>query len=343
MGWRLRVAEGLGDLRLQPYVAGGAAGLSVVAPERTGLNVDGETRVGRFLHVDGAQVKYQADAGAGLAQTARLDEVGVTGRVQSQGGGLGAGVRLLDSSDGVNRSSGGIVTVEFRRERWEARAMWMGNRSTTGGTVGSMWAEGGVRIGNHVKATGGLDLDGHNGSGTAGLEVRLGVGTASVSQQMVYVPFGPSAGFSRVTQVSVQLHPFGRGEVQFAGLAGKGVPALYNVVGSTFVETNGTVGERGQSQLRMARYVVRGRVVDVEGAPVASAAVRVGRETVWTDSAGEFLVRMGRAERVRVEVSVGDFMGLKRYLAGGDAVEILGALEKDSVGVVLRVKAWEPE
>ena len=115
------------------------------------------------------------------------------------------------------------MTVEFRRERWEARAMWMGNRSTTGGTVGSMWAEGGVRIGNHVKATGGLDLDGHNGSGTAGLEVRLGVGTASVSQQMVYVPFGPSAGFSRGDageRAAASLRP-GRGAVRRARRQGR--------------------------------------------------------------------------------------------------------------------------
>jgi hypothetical protein len=44
----------------------------------------------------------------------------------------------------------------------------------------------------------------------------------------------------------------------------------------------------------MAKYLVQGTVRDDQGLPVEGAALRIGRDLAYTDSAGHFLVRFSR-------------------------------------------------
>ena len=58
----------------------------------------------------------------------------------------------------------------------------------------------------------------------------------------------------------------------------------------------------------MARYVVRGTVRDEEGQGVEGAAVDIGGEVVFTNSTGEFFLRVGRPTRSAVKVLIGEFL-----------------------------------
>ena len=56
----------------------------------------------------------------------------------------------------------------------------------------------------------------------------------------------------------------------------------------------------------MGRYVVRGVVRDERGQPVEGAALEVGGEVVFTNSAGEFFVRTRQPRRYDVAVRLED-------------------------------------
>jgi len=58
----------------------------------------------------------------------------------------------------------------------------------------------------------------------------------------------------------------------------------------------------------MGRYIVRGVVRDEGGAPVEGAAIALGGEMAFTNSRGEFFVRVRRPQRVEVSVSLDDFL-----------------------------------
>ena len=58
----------------------------------------------------------------------------------------------------------------------------------------------------------------------------------------------------------------------------------------------------------MGRYVVRGVVRDEEGQPVEGAAVELGGEVVFTNSRGEFFVRVRRPQRYALSVPLEEFL-----------------------------------
>jgi hypothetical protein len=58
----------------------------------------------------------------------------------------------------------------------------------------------------------------------------------------------------------------------------------------------------------MGRYVVRGVVRDDAGQPVEGAALAIGAEMVFTNSHGEFFLRVGEPRSYRMEVRLGEFL-----------------------------------
>lgn len=76
----------------------------------------------------------------------------------------------------------------------------------------------------------------------------------------------------------------------------------------------GTSGENGRGGYRrLPDYVVRGIVVDDHARPIRGAALRVGGEIVFTDSQGDFLVRVTKPKEYALEVLLDQFMFPGRY------------------------------
>jgi protocatechuate 3,4-dioxygenase beta subunit len=66
-------------------------------------------------------------------------------------------------------------------------------------------------------------------------------------------------------------------------------------------------------EIRFARYLVEGTVVDESGTPVDGAAVDIGGSAVVTDSRGRFFVRMSSRREIPVRVLLQDFLATGQY------------------------------
>ena len=338
--WNARVSETLGQIELRPETAAPHALDEAHIPERAGLNFAVEKRFTGWLQGDAERVQYGKDVAGGLPDGAVLHEAGATAR---QGDWTG-GVRGLASHDGVNQTRGVATLAAWMHGAWKVDGSLLESWRTDDGWHGSVLVEGTRDVAGRVRVTAGADFAGSSPSVVAGAEVHGRWGSVGVSERMVYVPFGTQSGFTKVTAISVHLHPKGV-ETTLETLAGKGVPWVYTAAGDKFVEMG--AGAQGlpagltQDAVAMPKYVVRGRVVDDAGAPVAAAAVRVNdATTVWTDSNGQWEARERRPGAVRLQVATAEFVTARRYEAVDGAGEVAWADRDAAVTpVVLRVKA----
>jgi hypothetical protein len=72
---------------------------------------------------------------------------------------------------------------------------------------------------------------------------------------------------------------------------------------------------RGDAEraLKHLNYVIRGRVVDDKGQPIEGAAIRIGEELIFTNTAGEFFMRYKKAETLYLQVVFGEFLNVAAF------------------------------
>lgn len=137
--------------------------------------------------------------------------------------------------------------------------------------------------------------------------------TVGVDYQTVYVPFLVKP-FKQGIGVTLQLRPFGGIEFDGQSFLGPDGKTKYTVSGSSMlVGASRFFGVNGSSGYRLPKYVIRGRVVDEHGNPIAGAAVRVDGQVLLSNAAGEFLVRKKRPGSYPIEVSFSDFVNPLPY------------------------------
>jgi len=135
------------------------------------------------------------------------------------------------------------------------------------------------------------------------------VGEIGVDYQIVHQPFAPFDPFRSAISLTARLQ-LGRyttslgtyvqpdGRVDYAANAG-----TFLYLGEFGVQPQRIGGGAG-----IARYLIRGRVIDETGTPVEGAAIDLGGETVFTNSRGEFLLRTRRPARYAVAVKLDEFL-----------------------------------
>jgi hypothetical protein len=105
----------------------------------------------------------------------------------------------------------------------------------------------------------------------------------------------------------------------------------------------GTFGGAQPQQIGagMARFVVRGTVRDETGNPVEGAAVRLNEEVVYTNSGGEFFLRVKHPERYAVSVATEEFLLPGNWEVVSAPANIVASAEKQatSIEIVLRRSA----
>lgn len=137
--------------------------------------------------------------------------------------------------------------------------------------------------------------------------------TVGVDYQTVYVPF-LTRPFKQGIAVTLQLRPFGGIELDGQSFLGPDGKTKYSVAGSSMLYgASRFFGVNGSSGLRLPRYVVRGRVVDERGNAIPGAAVRVDGEVLFTNAAGQFLVRKKRSGSYSIQISFADFVNPLPY------------------------------
>ncbi|HYF40187.1 MAG TPA: carboxypeptidase-like regulatory domain-containing protein [Gemmatimonadales bacterium] len=141
-----------------------------------------------------------------------------------------------------------------------------------------------------------------------GASLMTPVGDFAADYQIVHQPLQPQSPFRSTLNLTARLQ-LGSYSTSIGTYIRPDGAVDYSASGSTFLYM-GTFGGAQPQQIggRMARYVVRGRVRDDQGAPIEGAAVELGGEVVYTNSTGDFFLRARHPERYAVKVLLNEFL-----------------------------------
>ncbi|MEO8089471.1 MAG: hypothetical protein ABI703_04150 [Gemmatimonadales bacterium] len=179
----------------------------------------------------------------------------------------------------------------------------------------------------------------HGGRPTVlfGASLVTPIGEFAADYQVVHQPLKPTSPFRSALNLTARLQ-LGKYSTSVGTYLQPDGSVDYSATGSTFLYMGGFGGAQPQQVGgRMARYVIRGAVRDEEGHGVEGAAVEIGGEIVFTNSSGEFFLRVGRPTRWPVKVLTGEFLlpGQWEVVSAPTEVEA-GPETGEGIAIVLR-------
>jgi len=179
----------------------------------------------------------------------------------------------------------------------------------------------------------------HDGKPTVlfGASLMTPIGDFGVDYQVVHQPFKPFNPFRSALNITARLQ-LGKYSTSVGTYVQPDGSVDYSASGSTFLYM-GAFGGMQPQQLggRMARYVIRGIVRDEEGLPVEGAAIALGSEVVFTNSAGQFFHRVGRPGRSPVAVRMDEFLLPGKWeLVSAPEQAVAGSETSSGIEIILR-------
>jgi hypothetical protein len=112
--------------------------------------------------------------------------------------------------------------------------------------------------------------------------------------QNLYLPFRPDHPFEQALALNASVRIIGPMQITAASNVDPTGHVRYTFGMSTYVyRMNGMMSGHSET-FSIAKFLVQGVVKDEQGNPVEGAALHIGKEVVYSDSTGAFLVRMGK-------------------------------------------------
>ena len=112
--------------------------------------------------------------------------------------------------------------------------------------------------------------------------------------QNLYLPFRPDHPFEQALALNASVRVIGPMQITAASNVDPTGHVRYTFGMSTYVyRMNGMMSGHSET-FSIAKFLVQGVVKDEQGNPVEGAALHIGKEVVYSDSTGAFLVRMGK-------------------------------------------------
>jgi hypothetical protein len=143
-----------------------------------------------------------------------------------------------------------------------------------------------------------------------GAVLRTGIGEFGADYQIVHQPFRPFNPFRSTLNLTARLQ-LGNYSTSVGTYVRPDGSIDYSASGGTFLYMGGLGGIQAQqvgTGGSMGRYVVRGVVRDELGTPVEGAALEIGGEIVFTNSTGEFFVRVRQPRQYELAVRPEEFL-----------------------------------
>ena len=181
----------------------------------------------------------------------------------------------------------------------------------------------------------------HNGRPTVlfGGSLMTPIGEFAADYQIVHQPLKPFNPFRSALNLTARLQ-LGSYSTSLGTYVRPDGAVDYSASGSRFLYL-GTFGGAQPQQIggSMARYLVRGTVRDEAGNPVEGAALTLNEQVVYTNSAGEFFLRVKHPQRYSLAVALDEFLLPGRWEVVRAPGEVTAAEEKQarSTEIVLRL------
>ena len=131
--------------------------------------------------------------------------------------------------------------------------------------------------------------------------------SASVDYQTLYMPFLANP---LVTGIAVSAHVKLWGGVQLNGQTFRSPDGKlrYTASVSTLLTPHLRLANNEKQAPKMGDYVIRGHVCDERGSPIGGAAIQIGEQTVFSNEAGEFFMRLAKPEHLALTVLAQEFL-----------------------------------
>lgn len=140
--------------------------------------------------------------------------------------------------------------------------------------------------------------------------VTTGMSSVSLDYQVAHSPYLTTNPFVQTIGLNARLQ-LGNYALSLGSFVTPDGKVHYSAQGSTFLYRgfNGAPGAPvSTGGVRVASYLVKGRVVNEAGAPVEGAALEVGGELVYTDSQGNFFHRRPTRHPLVIRVALEEFL-----------------------------------
>jgi hypothetical protein len=226
----------------------------------------------------------------------RFHEIRLTGGVYDS---RSAGASNLSSYVAVGRE----LTSWLDAELYLLQSRPSGMPSSTTPIVNLRW-----RLSPRVRLMQQVSVHDHRPTVLFGANLVTPLGEFGADYQIVHQPFKPFQPFRSALNLTARLQ-LGRYSTNLGTYVHPDGAVDYSASGSTFLYMGSFGGvqpqQLGQS---LGRYVVRGVVRDEAGHPVEGAAVGLGGEMAFTNSLGQFFVRVRRPQRYPVTVQLEEFL-----------------------------------
>jgi hypothetical protein len=106
---------------------------------------------------------------------------------------------------------------------------------------------------------------------------------------------------------------------------------IYTLAGSgSYYRLSGLEAAPQLQSFRLQHYVINGQVTTSDGAPIYGAAIRIGKEVLYSDRDGRFFARERKPGRYKVEIVLNEFIANGTYTIVS-APEDVEATKDDSV------------
>jgi len=200
------------------------------------------------------------------------------------------------------------------------------------------------RVSPRVRLMQQLSIHEHHPTILFGANLITALGEFGADYQIVHQPFQPFQPFRSALNLTARLQ-LGRYSTSLGTYVRPDGAVDYSASGSTFLYMGAFGGVQpqqlgpGQS---MGRYIVRGVVRDENGGPVEGAAITLGGEMAFTNSRGEFFVRVRRPQRVQVSVPLDEFLLPGHWVVVQAPAEFVAEPEDRAQGLEIILRRAEP-
>ena len=260
----------------------------------------------------------------------RVRDIRLTGGVYDS---RSQGTSNLSSYFAIGRG----VTSWLDAELFVLQSRPSGRAATTTPIVNLRW-----RLSPRVRLMQQLSVNGHRPTVLFGANLITSLGEFGADYQIVHQPFQPFRPFRSTLNLTARLQ-LGRYSTNLGTYVRPDGAVDYSASGSTFLYMGAFGGvqpqQLGQS---LGRYIVRGVVRDDAGAPVEGAAVGLNGDLAFTNSRGEFFVRVRRPQRYDLTVPLQEFLLPGHWEIVTAPTEAVAEPEEGALGIEIILRRAVP-
>ncbi|HXU18197.1 MAG TPA: hypothetical protein VN708_24030 [Terriglobales bacterium] len=166
----------------------------------------------------------------------------------------------------------------------------------------------------------------------------------SVNYQNVYLPFRPSNPFQQALALNASFRVTGPMQITAASNVAPDGHLRYSIGMSTYLYRLRGMAMNANSpdSFSISKYVIQGVVLDDLSTPVEGAALRIGKQVVYTDSSGRFMLRFSKRASFPLSLAPEEFLTNGVYQVVSAPSEVHSESEDNAIDVRVIVRRVPP-